>query len=559
MASNNVRFYFGSLSKYEDLIEKNPLALYFIEDELTGFRGIYKGDQLIAVGSECDEYRAGLMTPVEKAKLTALSENAISDLVSVDGTIVVADAVNGGKSIDVAVSAEAGNILVKKKDGLYVETSGSIDVPSYAIEKQAVADGGYYASYKLAKTIGDEKSYVGDTINIPKDIVLQSATLEVVTEANVPYDGAVVGDPYIKMTFNDADESDIYVPVKGLVDTVKAGQGISVVDNTVSVNLSAVDGNMLSIAADGGLFVPASKCEFTPVEKAQLATISMVYATKEEVNDKIARAIESNCMVWEELGYVAGVAKIGNKYYATIPAALKAAKPGDTINLMAGIYSGIEFTDSTAANLTIVGGEGVYVKKIRFVDTANYGAPDNLTLKNIIFNGEGITASNDEINNLSVVGCTFTDGAVIHIGDCVTNGLLVKGCEFAATNSTVNAKEKTAILVQGVSKNVVIIDNNIANSEHNAIQVIKASGAVTIDSNTIKDIGSRAIRMTTNTGAVLVIANNIISNVNTNPTEAAENNGEIIKITGFVVDGSFVGNTYDNNDISFINGIGKVL
>ena len=556
----NVKFFFSStLDKYLSLAEKNPLALYFITDEVTGQNYLFKGDELIAAGHEASEQYAGLMSAADKKKLDALAVGGMQGLSPVDGTIVVTDVSEGIKGVSVAVSKQSDNALVAVEDGLFVPKAQEIVLPEYAIEKQEVATEGFAATYKLKKTIGEEVAYVGDEINIAKDLVLKSAAMQTVTEENVPYDGAVVGDPYIEMIFNDESTSALHIPMKGLVDTYTSGEGINIVDGKISVKLSAVDGNILSIADDGGLFASISECAFTPVEKAQLATVSMLYATKDEVDEKIARAIESNNMVWEELDSIVGVARIGNEYYETIPAALKAAKAGDTVNLIAGTYNGIEFTDSTASNLTIVGGEGVYVKKIRLVDTANYGCPDNLTLKNIAFNGEGITASNDEINNLSVVGCAFTDGAVIHIGDCVTNGLLIKGCEFAATNSAVNAKEKTAILVQGVSKNVVIIDNNITSSEHNAIQVINASGAVTIDGNTISDIGSRAIRMTTKTGAVLAITNNVISNVNTNPAEALENNGEIIKITGSVVDGSMIGNTYNNDDISFTNGIGKIL
>lgn len=556
----NVKFFFSStLDKYLSLAEKNPLALYFITDEVTGQNYLFKGDELIAAGHEASEQYAGLMSAADKKKLDALAVGGMQGLSPVDGTIVVTDVSEGIKGVSVAVSKQSDNALVAVEDGLFVPKAQEIVLPEYAIEKQEVAVEGFAATYKLKKTIGEEVAYVGDEINIAKDLVLKSAAMQTVTEENVPYDGAVVGDPYIEMIFNDESTSALHIPMKGLVDTYTSGEGINIVDGKISVKLSAVDGNILSIADDGGLFASISECAFTPVEKAQLATVSVVYATKDEVDEKIARAIESNNMVWEELDSIVGVARIGNEYYETIPAALKAAKAGDTVNLMAGTYNAIEFTDSTASNLTIVGGEGVYVKKIRLVDTANYGCPDNLTLKNIAFNGEGITASNDEINNLSVVGCAFTDGAVIHIGDCVTNGLLIKGCEFAATNSAVNAKEKTAILVQGVSKNVVIIDNNITSSEHNAIQVINASGAVTIDGNTINDIGSRAIRMTTKTGAVLAITNNVISNVNTNPAEALENNGEIIKITGSVVDGSMIGNTYNNDDISFTNGIGKIL
>ena len=301
-------------------------------------------------------------------------------------------------------------------------------------------------------------------------------------------------------------------------------------------------------------------CEFTAEEKAQLASIQMLYATEEEVDNKITRAIEANGIVWEELELIDGEARIGNTYYATIQQAFAAAKPGDTINVSAGTYDFIEFTKATAANLTIVGGDGVYFKKVRFMDTTNYGAPDNLTLKNITFNGEGIAAVSGEVNNLSIINSAFVDGAVIHTNtECAINGLLIRNCNFAATNSTVNTKEKTAILMQSPAKNVVIIDNNIADSEHNAIQAVNAIGTLTIDGNTINNIGSRAMRIITKDGATLVIKDNVIENVNTNPAEAEENNGEIIKITGAVTDGALVGNTYDGQAISFVNGIGKVL
>ena len=36
MASSNVRFFFGTLAKYQALESKDPLALYFITDEETG-------------------------------------------------------------------------------------------------------------------------------------------------------------------------------------------------------------------------------------------------------------------------------------------------------------------------------------------------------------------------------------------------------------------------------------------------------------------------------------------------------------------------------------------
>ena len=72
MASNpNVLFYKATQAKYEALIEKNPFAIYFVED----IPAIYVGDVLFAVGSEVTSTFAGLMTPDMKAKLDSLVES----------------------------------------------------------------------------------------------------------------------------------------------------------------------------------------------------------------------------------------------------------------------------------------------------------------------------------------------------------------------------------------------------------------------------------------------------------------------------------------------------
>jgi hypothetical protein len=175
--------------------------------------------------------------------------------------MVITDTEDGGKAIGVAISPDPINALVAVDDGLFVP---QVSVPEFSIERQATADEGYATSYRLKKTVGEEVSYVGDTINIPKDMVLQSATLETVVEADVPYVGAVVGEPYIQMVFNDSSTSNIYVPVKGLVDTYVAGDGIEIIDNQIGVKVATdahglvvVDGaialNLVTKTSDGAM------------------------------------------------------------------------------------------------------------------------------------------------------------------------------------------------------------------------------------------------------------------------------------------------------------------
>lgn len=248
--AQNVKFIAVKLqATYDTLATKDPLALYWIHDT----QRVYKGDKLFGVGIEATTEFAGLMSAADKAALEALKAGAstgISNLVPVDGTISITDSADGGKAIGVLVSNNTNNALVATSQGLFVPT---VSVPEYTIEKQAVAEDGYVASYKLKKTADGVESYVGDTINVAKDMVLQSATLEVVTENNVPYTGAVVGDPYIKMVFNDANMSNLYIPVKGLVDKYQAGSGIAIDNNVVSVKLA--DNTHGLVAVDGALSI----------------------------------------------------------------------------------------------------------------------------------------------------------------------------------------------------------------------------------------------------------------------------------------------------------------
>lgn len=281
MATQNVKFYFGTQAKYDALLERHALALYFIEDT----QRLYKGDTLIATGANATSMASGLMSAEDKIKLDELvAAQGKANLSPVDGSIIITD-IGDEKYIGVAISSQADNGLIVVDDGLFVPSVQEVSVPEFTIEKQEVADEGYATSYKLKRTINGASSYVGDVINIGKDMVLQGATLEVVTEADVPYTGAVVGDPYIDMAFNDANASHVYVPVKGLVDSYSAGSGLELVDGTFSVKI-AKESNGL-VAVDGALMMNLATAEsagaLSAVDKAFIDSIPNVYATKKFV------------------------------------------------------------------------------------------------------------------------------------------------------------------------------------------------------------------------------------------------------------------------------------
>ena len=224
----NVTFFLISTQQvYDNLSVKDPWSLYWVESS----HRLYKGDQLYATGLEATKDFAGLLSAEDKAFIEELKEG-------------------GG-------------------------------VPTYEIEKQDLPEQGFSASYKLKQTLKGVVSYVGDTINIAKDLVLQKASLKTVYIADIPYDGAEVGDPYIEMVFNDDAVSSLYIPVKDLVDTYAAGNGINIFENRISLALAAnahgleVNENGLTLA----LATSNSDGAMSKEDKKILDNIPKVYET----------------------------------------------------------------------------------------------------------------------------------------------------------------------------------------------------------------------------------------------------------------------------------------
>lgn len=289
----NVKFLSVKLKSTFDALEtKDNLALYWIEEN----QSLYKGDKLFGTGALASEKAAGLLSPEDYASLKELIANGtgINNLRAVDGSIVITKE-NNVSNIKVALSAVEGNMLFVKDDGLYVAET---KVPEYAIEKQSVATDGYSATYKLKKTVDGVSTYVGDEINIAKDLVINKGSLEVVVENGVPYESAVVGDPYIDLVLNNKEESHIYIPVKGLIDTYTAGNGIDIVDNKISVKiaadshgLTAVNGSMAMLLATANQDGAMSK-----EDKAFIDSIPTTYATISGINDIVHSYMEQHAI-----------------------------------------------------------------------------------------------------------------------------------------------------------------------------------------------------------------------------------------------------------------------
>ena len=107
----NVKFFFtNDLAKYTSLATKDPYALYFVEDVTTGFVGLYKGENLIAVGTEASQTAAGLMSAEDKKNLDNL--------------------VNGGGSVSAKDVMFDNDLVLTQEFGRYTLTDGKVTIPA---------------------------------------------------------------------------------------------------------------------------------------------------------------------------------------------------------------------------------------------------------------------------------------------------------------------------------------------------------------------------------------------------------------------------------------------
>lgn len=189
----------------------------------------------------------------------------VIESVKVNGTALTPDS-------NKAVNVEAvTSVTVNSSSDGVTNTNGAVNIElpaavEYTIAKAATAQTGYLATYTLQADGVD----VGAAINIPKDFLVKSATLETVATDDDPVTGYVVGDKYIDFVINtiNSDETaqHLYLNVKDLFNPYVAGNGLVLTGNSFSVVAASngginVDANGVAVKLDttvGGLIVGAN-------------------------------------------------------------------------------------------------------------------------------------------------------------------------------------------------------------------------------------------------------------------------------------------------------------
>ena len=273
----NVKFYFGLQEKYDALVERDELALYFIEDT----RRLYKGDILIATGADATSMASGLMSAEDKIKLDSLVVGAISNLTPVDSTIVITDADDGSKSIGVAISTTNGNLIAVKDDGLFVAVDSILIDNVVGLKDRLEA-------VESALVGGIRYKGSVDTVEDLPENAVQGDLYEVLADNS---EWCFNGEKWFEY-----GKSSVFTPV--------AGDGIEIVDSTISVKiadeshgLTAVNGELLI-----NLATTESDGAMSKEDKALLAALPNMFATIDQVNE-LKKSIENveESYTWGEL------------------------------------------------------------------------------------------------------------------------------------------------------------------------------------------------------------------------------------------------------------------
>ena len=152
------------------------------------------------------------------SKIKDRFDSKIEEVLAADDSIEVSNS----NEIQVRISPDAGNLLQLRTNGnsagLYVPPGGDPD--TYAVIRDTTSTD-YSAVYRLMKYAQGTGAgiQVGVDINIPKDMVVQSGTVET-KETSGAWGNA---GTYIHLVLANATNSNLYIPVDSLIEYVTSG------------------------------------------------------------------------------------------------------------------------------------------------------------------------------------------------------------------------------------------------------------------------------------------------------------------------------------------------
>ena len=272
----------------------------------------------VGAAAEGETAATGLYALIDEVK--ALANTKVASIGATDASVVVDSSTATAPKIQVQISKVENNALTLADDGLKVIVP-DVTHPEYTIKKLETATAGMSASYQLTKN----GTGVGAVIDIPKDMVVESGTVETNPE------GQTAGT-YLVLTLANKTSDKVYINVGNLIEYVTAGDspdGMVVVSISDDHKVTATLGN-------------------ASITEAKLA---------KEVTDKLAKAVSAvqSVTVGSANGTIAvngedvAVTGLADAAYATVASLNKTAQ--DKVDAAKTALEGTDSDDKTAVTI----------------------------------------------------------------------------------------------------------------------------------------------------------------------------------------------------------------
>ncbi len=272
----------------------------------------------VGAAAEGETAATGLYALIDEVK--ALTNSKIASVGATDASVVVDSSTATAPKIQVQISKVENNALTLADDGLKVIIP-DVTHPEYTIKKLETATAGMSASYQLTK----DGTGVGAVIDIPKDMVVESGTVET----------NPTGQPagtYLVLTLANKTSDKVYINVGNLIEYVTAGDspdGMVVVSISDDHKVTATLGN-------------------ASITEAKLA---------KEVTDKLAKAVSAvqSVTAGSANGTIAvngedvAVTGLADAAYATVASLNKTAQ--DKVDAAKTALEGTDADDKTAVTI----------------------------------------------------------------------------------------------------------------------------------------------------------------------------------------------------------------
>lgn len=292
------------------------------------------GNLTKAVGAAAEGENAATGLYKLIADVEAVAKARLESVEAGDNSVTIAGSATK-PSVAVKVSQAAGNALSLADDGLKVEIP-EVKVPAYSLIKDETAAAGDIATYHLTKDGVNE----GIAINIPKDLVVASGSVETFVAGKLP-EGVAEAGTYIQLNLANSAKP-LYINVGTLIEYVTGGSGendaiqINVSSDTHKVTASVKDGSITigMLAADvvaflgkadsavqavaagdtnGTIKVDGTEVAVTGLQDAAYATVKSINDTAQGYVNTAKATLEGATTDTDKSATIAGAKKYADK------------------------------------------------------------------------------------------------------------------------------------------------------------------------------------------------------------------------------------------------------